>query len=261
MAISPSDIRQILGWLAKERESYNYLPKGFPVDRNDNRIPRGWNNLSLVNLNYNDTARRSQSLLKAICARMSHAGTPEDKADAVLLVRFWKTHRRARRFAGHYCPRMPTLVEMWEKAKQIASHDANIRDLEQAEIKIPTASALVTAISPTRRFGILDTVLASVWKKKGWIDFDIREQGLYLMPRPSNWNYYSEYISDLATICNGANVGHLRFTDPLTGNRTVFTVHDVEMALFHHYQKRPPSSTEGGAVRLYPPEYPDRRSA
>ena len=181
---------------------------------------------------------------------MSHADTPEDKADAILLVRFWKTHRRARQFARRYCGRISTLVEIWEKAKQISDHNANIRDPEQAEMKIPTSSALVTAISPTRRFGILDTVLASVWKKKGWIDFDIREQGLYLMSGPSNWDCYSEYISDLTNICNAANTGHLRFTDPLTGNRTVFTGHDVEMALFHYYQKGTSSSGRDGAVRL-----------
>lgn len=250
MAISPSDIPQILSWLAKERESYNYWPKGFPVDRNDNPIPDGWNNACLVNPNYNVAPRRSQSLLKAICDRMSHADTPEDKADAVLLVRFWKTHRRARRFAGHYCRRVPTLVEIWEKAKQIASHNANIRYLEQAEIKIPTASALVTAISPTRSFGILDTVLASVWKKKGWIDFDIREQGLYLKSGPHNWSSYAEYINDLANICHATNAGNLTFTDPLTGNQTIFAVHDVEIAFFHHYQKRTTSSSTDSAARL-----------
>lgn len=238
MAIPNSDILQILSWLSKEREDYNYWPKGCPVDRNNNRIPRGWNIASLVNSNYKDVTRRSQGLLKAICDRMSHASTPEDKADAVLLIRFWKTNRRAQQFAYHYSGRTSDLVEIWERAKRIADHNGDLRDLKLAEIGIAVASALVTAISPTRSFGILDSILGSVWKAKGWIDFDIRKQQTYLKDTPFNWRHYSGYVSDLATICEAANTETFRFTDPLNGNRMVFTVHDVEMALFHHYYRK-----------------------
>ncbi len=237
MAIPNSDILQILGWLPRERENYNYLPKGCPVDRNNNRIPRGWNIVSLVESNYEDVPRRSQCLLKAICDRMSHAGTPEDKADAVMLIRFWKTNRRAQQFSCHYSGRTSDLVDIWERAKRIAGHNGDIRDLKLAEIGIAVASALVTAISPTRSFGIIDSILGSVWKAKGWIDFDIRKQQAYLMDTPFNWRHYSAYVSDLATICEAANRETIRFTDPLNGSRVV-TAHDVEMALFYHYYRR-----------------------
>lgn len=238
MAIPNSDIFQILSWLSKEWEDYNYWPKGWPVDRNNNPIPRGWNTASLVNSKYEDITRRSQGLLKAICDRMSHAGTPEGKADAVLLIRFWKTNRRAQQFADHYSGRTSALVEIWERAKRIAGHDGDLRDLKLTEIGIAVASALVTAISPTRSLGILDSILGSVWKAKGWIDFDIRKQQTYLMDTPFNWRRYSEYVSDLATICEATNTKNLRFTDPLNENRSVFTVHDVEMALFSHYYRK-----------------------
>lgn len=237
MAIPPNEIPDILSWLVKERQNYDYWPKGFPVNRNNTPIMDGWNNVSFSNPSYQDPIRRSQFLLKTICNRMSNAITSAEKADSILLIRFWDTHRRAKRFADYYNNRISDLVNIWDTAKQIANHDRNLIDLNVDEIGIAVASSLVTAISPNRNFGILNEVVGSVWKKNGWINFDVRppKQGRYLQPTPFNWNHYTEYINDLTELCNSANKGGLTFVDPLTGDQDVLTPHDVEMAFYKHY--------------------------
>lgn len=237
MVIPINEIPEILSWLVKERQNYDYWPKGSPVNINNTPIMNGWNNASFLNPSYQDPIRKSQFLLKTICNRMSNAITPTEKADSILLIRFWATHRRAKRFAAYYSDRSLDLVNIWDTAKQIANQDRNLIELNVNEIKIAVASSLVTAISPNRKFGILNEVIGSAWKKNGWINFDVRppEQGRYLQPTPFNWNHYTEYINDLTKLCNSANKSGLKFVDPLTGAQTVFTPHDVEMAFFKHY--------------------------
>jgi len=234
MAIYQSTISQILVWLAGDRQSYDYWPKGCPVDGNGNRILGGWS--SLVDSKYTDSTARSQSLLKQICHHMSRAQSPDEKTDAVILVRFWKTSRGAECFKIHYHENAAGLAEIWETAKRVADRSWDFRHLELPGIKIAVASALVTAISATGGFGILDKYLGAVWKRHGWIDFDIRQDG-YVESTTDNWNRYSEYLDDLESVRKAANTNNIRFIDPLSGNNTTaFTVHDVEMAMFRHYR-------------------------
>ncbi|MBI2861689.1 MAG: hypothetical protein HYX89_02605 [Chloroflexi bacterium] len=234
MALKQAEIKELTAGIAHLRESYSYWPDGQPSNwRTGEPLERGWMGLLAPSYHTASPPVRAQALLQELERRFVQAVSLEEKAEAVCLVRCWKTQRRVDLFLREYDGDIQRLARIWEVSTAVTTDVQRLRDLKQPEVALAIASTFAALASPSRSLGILDQVLAGKWTLERWVKFHLRDDG-YLMNTPTNWKLYEKYQHDLREITRAA--GSLRFHDAATRELRNFSPRDVEMALYQQFR-------------------------